>query len=283
MAGMQPRRPSYPSASGLLTGGAGALARPPSASGLLSGLAAASSQQQQQYSQVQPAGASTIAARRGSSHAEPAPLAGGGGGVSASIYAAYAHLPSSSAGASASAFSSSTSSSASASASATSSSASASAVSDRMRAVTEQAAGGCFTLAGADDSTYLSALKSDIFQLQMSLDRMSSGGGGGPHSPKAPAANAAGAGAPPSRGASRLRAEINSIKQGSNEIETLLRDADGVDPTTVKLRLMEYAFSDVFGCPSHNYIGLVSCALFVFACLKFRLCAFVFGDFRPGF
>lgn len=81
----------------------------------------------------------------------------------------------------------------------------ASSIAERMRAVTEQSSGGCFTLTAADDATYISALKSDVFQLQMTLDRLG-GGGGGPSSPKA-------GGMASSRGASRLRAEISSIKQ----------------------------------------------------------------------
>jgi hypothetical protein len=101
-------------------------------------------------------------------------------------------------------------------------------VSERMRAVTEQSSGGCFTLMSADDATYISALKSDIFQLQMTLDRLSTSAG--PSSPK---------GAVSSRGASRLRAEISSIKQGSNDMEVLLKDADSVEPNIVKLRLFE--------------------------------------------
>jgi hypothetical protein len=36
-----------------------------------------------------------------------------------------------------------------------------------------------------------------------------------------------------------LRAEISSIKQGSNDMEVLLKDADSVEPNIVKLRLFE--------------------------------------------
>ncbi len=45
-------------------------------------------------------------------------------------------------------------------------------VADRVRQLVEKSTDGFFTLTSADDVTYMAALKSDIFQLQMSLEKM---------------------------------------------------------------------------------------------------------------
>jgi hypothetical protein len=45
-------------------------------------------------------------------------------------------------------------------------------VADRVKLLVEKSTDGFFTLTSADDTTYMAALKSDIFQLQMSLEKM---------------------------------------------------------------------------------------------------------------
>lgn len=81
-----------------------------------------------------------------------------------------------------------------------------------------------FTLTNLDETNYVSSLKSDLFQIQMHLEKLQR------ENDRSQAKVSS---------SSRLRSEINSIKQSSNDIDTILEQTGHKDIAVVKLRLLE--------------------------------------------